>query len=191
MKNKITLRFGVLAGIVGLATVTRVAIPPILGHPSNFSPIDAIALFSGCYFAGKFSKFLVPLLAVWVGDLFVNFFALGKWTLFYEGFYWQYASYVMIVMLGMALSKRVKPLSLMGMSLASSLLFFLVSNFGVWASWSLYPHTATGLTACYAAGIPFFGSTLISDLCYSAVLFGVFELASKKYSVLSLSGEKA
>jgi hypothetical protein len=186
MKNKITLRFGVLAGIVGLATVARVAVPPLLGHPSNFAPIGALALFSGCYFSGRLQKFLVPLLAVWFGDILVNMLYTGKLMLFYPGFYWQYGCYVLFVLMGMLLSKRVKPLNIAGMSLASSLIFFLVSNFGCWIGYTMYPHTLAGLSACYVAGIPFFGGTIAGDLFYSALMFGAFELAQRRYTVLSL-----
>jgi hypothetical protein len=186
--QQVKLRFGVLAGIVGLATITRIAIPPLLGHPSNFSPIDAIALFSGCYFSGKLSKFIVPLLAVWVGDLFVNFLAMGHWTWFYEGFYWQYGSYLLMVLIGMTLSNRVKPLNLMGASIAGSALFFIISNFGCWAG-GMYPHTTAGLMTCYEAGVPFLRSTILSDLIYTAAFFGVFELAQRRFPVLSLQNK--
>ncbi len=186
MKNKINLRFGVLAGIVGLATVARLGTPSLLGHPSNFAPIGALALFSGCYFSGRFSKFLVPLLAVWVGDLFVNFMYTGKWMFFYEGFYWQYACYILFVVMGSALSKRVRPLNVMGSSLAASSIFFVISNFGVWTSGLIYPMTAAGLAACYTAAIPFFGGTLAGDLFYASAMFGLFELAQRKYTVLAL-----
>ena len=185
-KQQINLRFGVLAGIVGLVTISRISIPPLLGHPSNFAPMDALALFSGCYFAGKLSKFMVPLIAIWVSDLFVNYFSFGKWMWLYEGFYWQYGCYILIALLGMMLSHRLKPLSLLAVTLGSSVLFFLISNFGVWISWTLYPHTFAGLLTCYEAGLLFFRSTLVSDLLYTSLMFGVFELAKRKYPLLSL-----
>jgi hypothetical protein len=186
MKNKITLRTGAVAGIITLATLVRISTPPLLGHPSNFAPIGALALFGGCYFSGRFSKFLIPLLAVWVGDLFVDFMYTGKWMLFYEGFYWQYLSYMLIALLGWALSRNVKPLTVLGASFASTLMFFILSNFGVWSIGLMYPHSAAGLAACYTAGIPFIGGTLAGDLFYSAVLFGAFELAQRKFNVLRL-----
>lgn len=178
--SKMKLRFGVLLGIVGFATIARIVTPPLLGHPSNFAPIDAIALFSGCYFAGKYTKFIIPLLSVWVGDLFIDYMYLHKFVLFYPGFYWQYACYIAMVMIGIALSRRVKPLNLLGASLSSSVLFFTVSNFGVWAGTGMYPHTVVGLAVCYTAAIPFFTGTLLSDVLYSAVFFGAFELAQRR-----------
>jgi hypothetical protein len=183
MKKKINLRFGILVAIVGLATLSRVG---TAGHPFNFAPIGALALFSGCYFSGRLSKFLIPLLAVWIGDLFVNFILFEKWMLVYDGFYWQYGCYVLFVLMGTVLSKRIKPLTVAGSSVAASLLFFLVTNFGVWISGTMYSHTVSGLLTCYTAAIPFFGNTFAGDLFYSAAMFGLFELARKKYTELSL-----
>ena len=184
-KAKINLRFSVLLGIVSFATIARVATPPLLGHPSNFSPIDAIALFSGCYFAGKLSKFIIPLLSVWVGDLFIDYIYMHKFVLFYSGFYWQYGCYILLVIIGAMLANKVKPLNLLAASISSSLLFFIVSNFGVWAEGLMYPHTALGLAACYTAAIPFFNSTLISDLLYSTLFFGTFELAQRRFPAIA------
>jgi Family of unknown function (DUF6580) len=188
MKNKkINLRFGVLLGIVSFATIARIATPPLLGHPSNFSPIDAIALFSGCYFAGKSSKFIIPLLSVWFGDLFIDYMYVHKFMLFYSGCYWQYGCYILMVIIGMMLSDKVKPLNILGAGVSSSLLFFIVSNFGVWVGSGMYPHSILGITECYTAAIPFYNSTLLSDLLYSALFFGVFELAQRKVPAIQLN----
>jgi len=184
--KKVNLRFTVLLGIVAVATVTRIFTPPLLGHPSNFSPIDAIALFSGCYFAGRLTKFIVPLLSVWVGDVFINYMYLHKLMLFYDGFYWQYGCYVLMTLLGSLLAYRVTPVNLMSASLSSSALFFVVSNFGVWVGSGMYPHTASGLVACYTAAIPFLSGTAIGDLIYSALFFGSFQWAGKRFPILAL-----
>jgi hypothetical protein len=174
-------------GIVAFATIARVATPPLLGHPSNFAPINALALFSGCYFAGRFSKFIIPLLSVWVGDLFIDYIYMHKFMVFYSGFYWQYACYVILVMIGIMISSRVKPVNLLAASVLSSVLFFVISNFGVWIGFGMYPHTAFGLAACYTAAIPFFNSTLISDIAYSALFFGSFEFAQRKIPQLAVN----
>jgi len=186
-KTKVNLRFGVLLGIVSFATITRIATPPLMGHPANFSPIDAIALFSGCYFAGRISKFVIPLLSVWVGDLFIDYIYMHKLVLFYGGFYWQYGCYIVMVLIGIMLSNRVKPLNLLAASLSSSLLFFIVSNLGVWLGRFIYPHSAAGLAACYTAAIPFFNSTLLSDLLYSSLFFGAFEFAQRRIPALVIN----
>lgn len=181
-------RIGVALGCIIIASLSRVALPPIFGHPSNFSPIDAIALFSGACFGRRFIAFIVPLLSIWVSDIFVDYGVYHKLMWFYPGFYWQYIAYILIVILGFSLSsilpvkspkepgaRRVG--SLLAASLGGSCLFFLISNFGVWASLlphPMYPHTLAGLLTCYVMAIPFFMPTLVSDLVYSAVLFGSF-----------------
>ncbi len=182
-------RIGVALGCIVIATLSRVALPPIFGHPSNFSPIDAIALFCGACFGKRFLAFVVPLLSIWVSDIFVDYGVYHKLMWFYPGFYWQYLAYIVIVILGFSLSSLLpvknskrpgaswRVGSLLAASLGSSCLFFLISNFGVWASLSLhpmYPHTLAGLLTCYTMAIPFFTPTLVSDLVYSAVLFGSF-----------------
>lgn len=174
------VRFGLSMGIVAFATFARIMTPPLLGHPSNFSPIDAIAIFSGCYFARRFWKFAVPLLSVWFGDLLIDYLLFHKIMLFYSGFYWQYGCYVMMVVLGMMLSRKVKPLPIIAASLSSSVLFFVVTNFGVWVGSGMYPHSTVGLLACYVAAIPFFNATVASDLVYSVLFFGSVELAKRQ-----------
>ena len=185
--EKIDLRFRVLLGIVTFATVARIVTPPLLGHPSNFAPINAIALFSGCYFGGRLTKYIIPLFSVWVGDLFIDYIYLHKFMLFYSGFYWQYACYVLMVIIGILISNRVKPVNLIAASVSSSVLFFVITNFGVWVGYGIYPHSSIGLAACYTAAIPFFSSTLLSDMAYSALFFGSFELAQRKIPQLAVT----
>ena len=71
-----------------------------------------------------------------------------------------------------------------GAAMTSSALFFLVTNFGVWAFGSLYPMTWDGLIACYVAAVPFFRNTLQGDLFYTLVLFGGFRLLERRFSGL-------
>jgi len=178
----------IILSLILFATLTRIAIPPFLGaHLPNFSPIDAIALFCGAYFHRRLTAFSVGLLSVWIGDLFINKILMGHWTLFYEGFYWQYGSYLLITWLGTTLARQVNPLRLMTTCFAAAVLFFIVSNFGVWCSGMLYPFNFDGLIACYIAAIPFFKNTLFSDLFFSILLFGSFQwIRIKIYTKKSL-----
>lgn len=173
--------------IVLFATISRIAIPSIIGHPPNFSPIDAIALFSGAYFAQRYMAILVTLFSVWVGDVLINSFFIGHLELFYSGFYWQYASYVLIVLLGACLTPKITPTRLGLASIGSATLFFSVTNFGVWYSGLLYPFTLDGLIACYVAAIPFYKTSLLSDLVFTGALFGIYELLRKNYVVQASS----
>jgi hypothetical protein len=97
-----------------------------------------------------------------------------------------YLSFAAIVGLGLLLRRRRRVASLPAAALAASTLFFLATNFTVWAGGGLYPHTAAGLAACYAAALPFFGPTLAGDFLYSALLFGLFALAEQRFPVFAL-----
>lgn len=177
------LQSKIILSIVLFATITRIAIP---GHIPNFSPIDAIALFCGAYFPRRLIAIFVALLSVWVGDLLINKISMGHWVLFYQGFYWQYGCYLLITLLGTTLVNKVKPLHVVSACFASAILFFVISNFGVWYSGLLYPRNIDGFIACFVAAIPFFKNTLLSDLFFSTVLFGSAEWIQTKSLVKSI-----
>jgi hypothetical protein len=171
-----TLDVKILLSIILFATLTRIAIPSFLGHPPNFSAIDATALFCGAYFSRRSMACLVVLLSVWMGDILLSKIVMGQWNLFYSGFYWQYGCYFLITFIGAALKDKVSPLRLASACLTSSIVFFGISNFGVWCSGFLYPQTVDGLITCYVSAIPFFKNTLLSDLFFTGLLFGSFNL---------------
>lgn len=179
------MRSGVLFGFIAFATISRLMAPYVLGHPSNLAPIDAIALFSGAYCASRWRAMIIPLLSVWVGDWFVLTALHGKLEIFYPGFYWQYGTYMLLVLLGSSLRGKVNFGRVMTASLLAACIFFVISNFGVWAGGYMYPYTWNGLMACYTAGIPYFKYTLASDLLYSGMLFGAFEWMQNRYPVLT------
>lgn len=168
----------VLSGMILLAALTR-----LLPHPPNFSPVEAVALFGGAYFASRAWALAVPLLAMFLSDL-----ALG---LANGGIYFEYfasahfaAIYLCIALstvLGFGLRNRVTGARVLGYSLAGSLLFFLASNLAVWAT-AVPGHGAcsTGLLPCYVAGVPFFQWTVLGTLFYSALLFGGFALLRRQ-----------
>lgn len=167
----------------------RAIVPSFWDDAVNFAPFAAISLFSGACFPKKGGAYLWPLLLFFISDIFVNKVYFGHWTLFYPGFYWQYGSYILIACLGMVLADNRKPLRVLGVSLSASLIFFIISNFGVWVGWHTYPHTFSGLMACYLAAIPFYKATLGSDLLYLVMLFGIYgwytqRLTSEKHIYL-------
>jgi hypothetical protein len=144
-------------------------------HPPNFAPIAALALFGGTHFRDRRLAFLVPLGALFLSELVIGF---------YSHMYMVYGSFILIVCIGMLLRRWRKPRAIAAATLSSSILFFAITNFGVWALGSLYPRTTTGLFACYVAAIPFFQNTLLGDAFYTALLFGGFTLAEKWWPVL-------
>ena len=184
--KKLNLQTGVLSIIILLAAFTR-----IMPHPPNFSPMAAIGLFGAAHFAKKWQAFFIPLIGIWVSDLVINNYVYSSsssnFVWFYSGFYWQYISYILIIFTGLFIFNRGISLTKMfGGMISSSGIFFLVSNFGVWAGGTMYPKNFGGLITCYAAGVPFIHNTIISDVLFTTVLFGTYYLLQVEYSSLKI-----
>ncbi len=164
-------RLMVLIFMVFAAALTR-----LMPHPPNMTSIAAIALFGGAYFSDKWLAFLVPLTALFISDM-----ALGG---FYRGMEVVYLSFALIVCIGLWLQKHRTVLPIAGAALTSSVLFFALTNLGVWAFSGMYPTTAEGLIACFTAALPFFTNTVMGDLFYTALLFGGFALLESQFTGL-------
>src|SRR5689334_7435553 len=104
------LELRLMLSIFLFAILTRLAIPPLIGHPANFSPINAIALFCGACFHRQFMAVMVALLSAWLGDVLLNKLFFSHWVLFYPGCYWQYTSYMLITALGFCLKFKITSL---------------------------------------------------------------------------------
>jgi hypothetical protein len=163
-------RLIVLITIVLIAAASR-----LIPHPPNLTSITAVALFGGAYFSNRRLAFLVPLAALFLSDLILGFYSHMEVV---------YLSFALIVCVGLWLQKRRSVFYITGAAVVSSALFFLLTNFGVWAFESLYPKTFEGLLACYVAAIPFFQNTLQGDLFFTAVLFGGFTLLERSFPKL-------
>ncbi len=187
--QKIALRFSVITLMIVVAAFSR-----LLPHPPNFAPIGAMALFGAAYFSKKYIALLIPILSMWLSDLVINNTIYAQYfdgfTFFYQGFYWTYMAFIFIGVLGFILLKKPKPQNIIIASLSASIIFFIVSNFGVWASGTMYPNNFSGLITCYAAGLPFFKNTLIGDLVYTSILFGLFEFAQNRIPFLKIQLSK-
>lgn len=170
-----------LAGMILLAALSR-----LLPHPMNFSPVEAIALFGGAYFAARGWAVAVPLLAMLVSDLILGVTIGGMYWDYMTGLsFWSvYLCIALSTVMGFGLRGRVGAGRVLGYSLAGSVLFFVVTNFFTWFGGTLYPQTFEGLVACYIAAIPFFQNTLLGTLFYAAVLFGGFELLRRRTPAL-------
>jgi len=184
--QKLDLRFGVIATMILLAALSR-----LIPHPHNFSPIGGMALFGAAYFTKRQWAFIVPLVSMWISDLALNNIVYGAYfdhfVWFYSGSLFTYGAFALIVLLGIFALKKVQIHNLVLSALGASVIFFIVSNFGVWFSGVMYPKDLNGLVACYVAGIPFFQNTVFGDLFYSAVMFGAFELSVRKVPRLAVN----
>jgi hypothetical protein len=172
----------VVAGMVLAAAASR-----LLPHPPNFTPIGAMALFGGAYFARKRIAFAVPLAAMFLSDLVLAATHYG-WRIFGLTPY-VYGSFALITGLGLLLRRRMPAAAVGTAAPLASLLLFAITNFAFWLHGGLYPHTFEGLATCYVTAIPFFGYTVAGDLVYSFVLFGGFALAEWTWKPLRLPAQ--
>lgn len=153
-----------------------------LPHPANVAPIAAIALFSGVYLPRRLGL-VVPLAAMIVSDTFIGFHSLILFT---------WGSFLLTTAIGWWVQSRKNAVSIVLGSLAGSILFYAITNWAVWAFSSLYEKTMPGLLQSYTMALPFFRNSLVGDLWYTGVLFGLYELLRfmvgfKSRSVIRLS----
>jgi len=155
-----------------IAMVILCAAARLLPHPWNFTPLMAIGLFSG-YQASKASTgILVTLSALALSDLVLGF---------HSGFWWVYAAALVAVLFGRITRNRGGVSAIAAAALGSSLSFFLITNFMVWATGRLYPNTLAGLAACFTAAIPFYQNQLAGDALYTVALFGGYALLKRGF----------
>ncbi len=140
----------------------------LLPHAWNVAPVIGVGLFCGAYLPRRWAL-VVPVLAMAAGDLLLGWIPehLFGWV-----------AVLLSAFIGFALRHKRTPLRVAGASFFGSTIFFLLSNFGVWAvgcGRGFYPPTWEGLAACYAAGIPFYRNGIAGDLLYAGILFGSYE----------------
>ncbi len=167
--------------LLALALIVLAAALRIAPHPWNFTPVGAIALFSGALLKDRRLAFLFPLVALFVGDIFVGFHKLLPIV---------YPSFLINVAIGLWLRDRRSLARISLATLLGATQFFLVTNFAVWWLLNSYPKTASGLAACYLAGIPFFWNTLAGDAFYAVLLFGSFAVAERFVPALRSSAQR-
>ena len=159
------LRGAMIVSLIVLSALLR-----ILPHPWNFTPVGAMALFSGAMFRNRWIAFLLPLATLFAGDVFVGFHKLVIAV---------YASFAVSVAIGRWLAESRSVTRIGGAVLLGALQFFAVTNFAMWAIGGFNPKTAAGLASCFMAGIPYFWNTLAGDGLYASVLFCGFALGEK------------
>lgn len=177
MKQRTLLEPLVFVVLVASCAAARI----LLRDLPNFAPVAAVALFSGYFFRSARVAVCVPLTAMVLSDLVIG------------GYQWQMMLlvYAMLALpvaargwlrnqwnLGHASGSAWRPLAgLISCSLISSVLFFVVTNFGCWLWFNMYEPSANGLLNCYVQALPFFRYTLAGDLVFACVLFGSYSLA--------------
>lgn len=150
-----------------LFMILMIVIMRLLPHLPNFTPVAGLALFSGAYLNKKWALF-IPLVGMFIADYFIGF---------HNTIAYVYGAFLVTSLLGIWLSKHKNLNNVIYATLASSILFFLITNFGVWMQ-GYYGNSLSGLWQSYVMGIPFFRMTLAGDLFYTGVFFGSYSLAT-------------
>jgi hypothetical protein len=167
---------------IGSILVVLAAILKVTTFPHSINPIIAISLFSGVVISDKKLAFAMPLLAMFVSDVMLEVLNIAP------GFYGMgqignYASLLLVTVLGFSM-KKINVINIAGYSIGSSILFFILSNTNcfIFDNLNYYGTGLQGWANCLVAGIPFVKNSLITDLSFSAVLFGSYILASKTFA---------
>jgi len=154
-----------LSAIIALTALSR-----LLPHLPNVTPIAAMALFGGVYLRNRRVAFFLPIAAMFVSDVVLGFTVYG--TVLLKSQPVVYLCMLMTVVIGRFVRDKRSILKIASAIFASAVMFYVVTNFAVWAFDALYPKTWSGLIACYTAAIPFFRNSLIGDLAFAVALFG-------------------
>jgi len=155
--------------IIALIFIAIGASLRLVTHAPNFTPIATIALFGGVYFSRRVA-IILPVLAMIFSDLFIGFYDPRLMIAVY-------GSFILCVGIGFWLKRNKKWYTIAGGAIASSVSFFIITNFVVWAFSSWYPKSFFGIIQCYTMALPFLRNTLAGDVFYAAVFFGAYELA--------------
>jgi hypothetical protein len=169
-----------LALMIVLAALSR-----LLPHPPNFSPVEAMALFGGAYFAKRWIGVVIPLIAMLSSDIVLGLINGGLYLQHFTSlsFLLVYGCIAVSALMGFGLREKVNTLRVFGYSLAGSVLFYVVTNFGVWLTATSMPGSEAciaGIVPCYVSAIPFFKWTVLGTLFYSVLMFGGFALLRMK-----------
>jgi len=172
--------------IIPILLITLGLAARLLPHPANFTPISAIALFAALYLPRKYSLIL-PILAMFVSDVFIGFYSLPIMIAVY-------ASFIIMSLIGLLVRKNnhaspagKKILNIFSGTLAGAIIFFLITNFAVWAFGTMYSHNFSGLLDSYIAAIPFFRNSLLGDLFYCGIMIGGYEFVLSLKTKISLN----
>ena len=156
--------------IFPISLILILALSRLIPHPYNFSPMLAVGIFSGFYFRQFYLGLFIVIFSMFIGDLFLGFHS----TMFFT-----YISLAVAVLIGLYV-KHFKFTEILFSGLASSVCFFIITNFGAWLTLEMYTKNFAGLLQSYVMAIPFFHNTLISTFVYLFVLKLLFDLAVKK-----------
>lgn len=170
MEKTSTSKFAWITGLILAAVISRV-----IPHPFNFTTVAAVALFAGAKFRDKIWSIIIPMAAMFLSDVLLSL--MNHYPLFHNTILFVYGSFLIMIVLGWKLqSNKLQPGKIAVYTLISSVLFFVITNIGVWLFGGLYDLNQEGLIKCFAMALPFFKYSLMGDAFFVTVLFGVYEL---------------
>ncbi|WP_316803529.1 DUF6580 family putative transport protein [Pedobacter nototheniae] len=160
---------------------------------ANFSSIGAVALFGGAYFKDHLKAFAFPLLSLFLSDFILANTIFSKYStgFLYEGWYWTYIAFALMVLVGRVLLKKVNVVNLLASTLVIVLIHWIVSDIGSWYGNPLFTQDFAGYFQCLVKAIPFEIRFLEGTIIYGALLFGAFEILKAKYPVLKVQKQVA
>lgn len=147
----------------------------LIPHEANFAPVAALSLAAGAILGRKYA-IIVPLSIMAISDAFIGFYNTVLFT---------WSAFILIALFGTAFKNSSFAKRALVGSLGASIIFFVVSNLGVWISSGMYTHTLQGLVQCFYMALPFLRATLLSDLFFSVVTFSALMYALKPLHTLA------
>ena len=166
----------------------------IVPRPVNFAPQIAMAVFAGAVIKDKKWAFLLPILSMFISDLLYQLLYLNGLTGipgFYDGQWQNYILFALMTVVGFSI-KKIKVLNVLAASIAAPTVFFILSNFVVWAGWQgtrglNRPKTFEGLLLCYNDALPFYGNSVMACIFFSAIFFGTYVLIRRRQEKMAIA----
>jgi len=162
--------------IFPIGLIFILALSRLMPHPDNFTPIIALAIMSSYFFKNINFSYAIMLFSMLLADFFIGF---------YSHMLFVYSSLFLIVLIFFKISKKMNYKNLFIFSFFGSVIFFLISNFGVWLVGYLYERNINGLIECYFMAIPFFKNTIISTLIFSYSSLIIYKTSNKYFAIRS------
>ncbi|WP_461452239.1 DUF6580 family putative transport protein [Mucilaginibacter sp.] len=178
-KQKINTRNIILLIIIVFITIMRLLTFKYQSW-SNFTPVGAIAIFSGVYFNEKWKAYIIILGTFFLSDIIINHYYTGHWSLWSSYTFWNCLCFAIVVLVG-SLIKKINVATGLIIALAPVVIHWLVMDLP-WVTF--YPNTIAGYGQSLIAAIPFEKNMLLGDVVFGIILVGGFELAKSKFAVL-------
>lgn len=176
-------QYGLIFSLVILGVASR-----FLPHPPNVTAVAAVSLLAGALLNSRIFAVLLPLGLYYVSDFFINntvsrsFFPEQEGLVLWSGYMtWVYIGFGVTALIGYIMLKKRNNKRLAGATVFATLAFWLLSNFGILIQAGGYPETIAGAMLCYGEAIPFLINSLIGNLVFSFLIFGIYDLVNARY----------